>query len=290
MENNTKVKSQDPVEKIGEEDDIRRAVLSFVNIEHFRNDSTITLPFYFADSDKPLKLWLSREDGVLYVSDRGRVYSEILRHCDMKTAKMMAKYFARIYFEAELYGNMEYVAVIRDVQAFITYLQTVALIANAHMYPTVDEWNYERYKKYSRKYKFPQNGENAKEFLEELFGRFTVTYDKRLGTCLHFPFYFHSEGCPMVVRFIKEGEMVRVTDFGDFDGGRLFDRMCWLNDDIHIYDDKIKEICDRYGCVYNGEQIFYSFDPSSEGAVGKAIFTFMQVASILGEIGEFIVI
>ena len=281
-----------PVEKVGQEEDVRNKVIDSIHVQKSNNNIILTLPYYFVGSNKPLDLFLTQKDGKVYISDAGRSYKELRKRLhSRRLATKMAQYFSRVDFELKLNYKNVVVTPIRDISAFFDYLQVLSRIANADLYPDINKGYYLNYKKYARTYKFPKRGEVPTEFIELLLNKIKVSYDMDRGITVHSPFYFNDEPCPLQICFkVTEDNKVSATDFGDYDGGRLDQRMHWLNEDIHIYDEKIAEICSRFNCLFQNEKTVHIFDNNSEEAIPKAFFTFMQAASILGEIGHFVVL
>ena len=281
-----------PVEKVGQEEEVRNKIIDSILVKKSDNNIVLTLPYYYVDSNEPLALILTQKDGKVYASDAGRSYRELRKRLhSRRLATKMAQYFSRVDFELKLNYKNEVVTPIRDISAFFDYIQVLSRIANADLYPDINKGYYLNYKKYARTYKFPKRGEVPTEFIELLLNKIKVSYDMDRGITVHSPFYFNDEPCPMQICFkVTEDNKVSTTDFGDYDGGRLDQRMHWLNEDIHIYDEKIAEICSRFNCLFQNEKTVHIFDNNSEEAIPKAFFTFMQAASILGEIGHFVVL
>lgn len=281
-----------PVEKVGQEEEVRNKIIDSILVQKSDNNIVLTLPYYYVDSNEPLALILTQKDGKVYVSDAGRSYKELRKRLhSRRLAARMAQYFSRIDFELILNYKNEVVTPIRDTSAFFDYLQVLSRIANADLYPSIDKTYFLNYKKYAKTYRFPKRGEAPVDFVEHLLSKIKISYNMDRGITVHSPFYFNDEPCPMQICFkVTEDSKVSVTDFGDFDGGRLDQRMQWLNEDIHIYDEKIAEICNRFNCLFQNEKTFHIFDNNSKEAIPKAFFTFMQAASILGEIGHFVVL
>ena len=199
----------------------------------------------------------------------------------------MAKYFLRINFESELNLNNHLIAPISSVKRFFDFLQVVSIVANADMYPQIDNERYCEYKKYSKKYKFNGKTQPTKDFINQLKESIKVNYDADKGITVHTPFYFNDEACPMCLSIEKDGEQAVIENFGDFDGGRLFQRIEWLNENVHLIDNDILNICKRFSCDYENEKISLRVQKEQ---VYEGIFTFMQTASILGEIGNYIIL
>ncbi|MBQ7826655.1 MAG: hypothetical protein IJ386_00135 [Clostridia bacterium] len=277
-----------PVEKIGGEEELRLQILGQISVTHYDEYSTLTLPFFFTDSNEGLTLTLTYADGTVFVTDGGRTYRELCRRCGADRAMMMAKYFVRIEHEAELDGDCSITVPLRDTQRFIDYLRTLSRIANADLYSSIDDEYYADCAKYSEIFPFPEKGTAAKDFTAELSRCFSVTYDKDLGICFHLPYYFRDEACPMCICAKKEGERVSLTDHGDFDGGRLFERMCYLNEDVTLHREMIEKICQRFRCLWEGETIRLVFENDGASRLPEALFDFIQAASVLGEIGGLI--
>lgn len=282
--------NRQPVEKVGEEETVRQRLLSHMHIERYANHACVTLPFFFSESEEPLSLTVTQHEGRVYVSDGGRAFAELCRRLCRRTADRMTRYFARVQLERKPDCHRAVVTGVRDVQAFFDYLQTLALIANADLYPRVDEDCFRRYKKYTRRQRLPRHGEVPAAFLAELTDALKVSYDPDRGIGIHAPFYFNDEACPMRVCFTVAGEgRVTATDVGDFDGGRLYQRMEWLNEDVHANDALINAVCARFGAECGEERITYTFPDDGPCALPRAYFTFLQLATVLGEIGHFIV-
>lgn len=275
-----------PAEKIGDEAELRSQILGQIKITHGDKFTEVILPFFFPDSAEPLTLRLTEADGTVYVTDSGRCCSELCRRCGGETALVMTKYFARIEHEAEVGADGCVTVPLRDSQRFIDYLRTLSRIDNADLYPTVNGEYYESYAKYSEEYSFPKEGAAAKDFTDALLDRIKVTYDRDLGCLFHLPYYFEDEACPMSVSIGRD----YLTDHGDFDGGRLFERMCYLNEDITVHRQRIGEICQRFRCVWEGETVSRPYDNEDDSSLPRALFDFLQAASVLGEIGHFIVL
>lgn len=276
-----------PQEKIGEEEDIQKELLNEIKINHFKKYSTITLPYYFPFSKTPLSLTVFKKGDRVFVTDWGRAYSELNKRLPKIKARKMAKYFLRINFESELTFKNHLIAPISSAKRFFDYLQVVSLVANADMYPETDKEYFKNYKKYSKKHSFLGKTLSARDFINDLTEKIKVYYDKDRGITIHAPFYFNDEACPMCLSLTKDGEQVKITDFGDFDGGRLFQRIGWLNENVDLITDDILVFCKRFSCDYINQTISLKV-PKEQ--VYKGIFSFMQAAAILGEMGHFIVL
>ena len=268
-------------------DKIQKVLLEAIKIHHFKKYSTITLPYYFPFSKEPLSLTLFKKGDSVFITDWGRAYSEVAKRLNKSKVRKMAKYFLRVNFESELKCNSHLVAKINSAQRFFDYLKVVSLVANSDMYPEIDKEYFKRYKKYSKKHRIFGKTESAQDFLNQLTEAIRVRYDERNGITVHTRFYFNDEACPMGLSLTKDGEQVKITDFGDFDGGRLFQRIEWLNDNVEKINDDILVFCKRFSCDYGNKTI--SLKVQKEQVI-KGIFDFYELASILSEIGHFVVL
>ncbi len=263
-----------------------------IRVDKRDTDARVMLPFYFPDSEEPLSLRMAQAGTEIFVTDDGRAYNELCRRLSSKRiAGQMTRYFGRVQLECEPDRQWALTTCMQDVRGFFRYLQTLSLIANADLYPTIDVDYFERYKKYATMGEMPCKGSTPVAFLGELLESITVSHDKEWGVCVHAPFYFNDEACSMGVCFAQvEGGRVFATDQGDFDGGCLYDRMAWLNEDVHAHDGLIRAICARFGGDYRDERIAYTIADEEVSSVPRAYFTFLQLASVLGEVGHFIVL
>lgn len=282
-------------EKAGDEDEIKQKFISAVRILSFRKQIKLTVPFYFPNSSLPLSLWLTQKGEQIYVTDMGRTFRELKRRLTSgKTALQMIRYFALVELEIELNMKKELIVPISDTKGFYKYLQVISRIANSDLYPYIDKNSFESHKNYGKKYILPKDGVAPNGFVTKLFEHIEVSYNEREGTLVQFPFYFDNETAPMQFNIKKApNSMLAVTDFCDREGRQLFARMETLNDDIHFFDDNIKELCERFGAQYNAEfgeeNIVVIFSDNYNTAIPQAVFKFMQLASILGEIGRVVV-
>lgn len=270
-----------------EEQQLKKELLSSIKINHFQKYSIITMPYYFPFSKEPLSLTLFKKGDSIFVTDWGRAYSELKKRLPKTKARKMAKYFLRVYFESELKLNNYLIAPVRSPERFFDYLQMIAQIINADLYPQIDNYYFKNYKKYSKRYYFLGKTHSAEELTDKILTRINVRYDKYKGITVHTPFYFKDEACPMCLALNKEGESIIVTNYGDFDGGRLFERIEWLNDDIRLLEKDILDVCKRYSCDYLNQEFSLAVNKEQ---INKGIFDFMQMASVLGQMGHFIVL
>lgn len=275
------------IEAFMDEQQLKNELLSSIKINHFQKYSTITLPYYFPFSKEPLSLTLFKKGDSIFVTDWGRAYSELAKRLPKNKARKMAKYFLRVYFESELKLNNHLITPIRSPERFFDYLQMMAQIINADLYPRIDKYYFKSYKKYSKKYYFSGKTHSAEELTDKILTRINIRCDKYKGITVHTPFYFKDEACPMCMALNKEDENVIITNFGDFDGGRLFERIEWLNDNVCLMEKDILEVCKRYGCDYSNKEFSLAVENEQ---INKGIFDFMQMASVVGQMGHFIVL
>ncbi|MBQ9544806.1 MAG: hypothetical protein IJV00_06750 [Clostridia bacterium] len=84
----------------------------------------------------------------------------------------------------------------------------------------------------------------------------------------------------------KNNGRLSLTDAGDFDGGDLIECIKWNNhDDYRQFDPIITGVCDRFNAGYDGFKVRYIIEKESRISLPEAVFTLMQVMSILGELG-----
>ena len=108
-----------PVEKVGQEEEVRNKIIDSILVKKSDNNIVLTLPYYYVDSNEPLALILTQKDGKVYASDAGRSYRELRKRLhSRRLATKMAQYFSRVDFELKLNYKNEVVTPIRDISAF----------------------------------------------------------------------------------------------------------------------------------------------------------------------------
>ncbi len=253
----------------------------FSEFKHYSNRTDITLPYYFSGSQEPLMLTARLFDGQVYLSDNGRAYNELKKKAE-GIAEKMTDYFACVCYELKLNDKKELVVPVNNDKDVFKLIQAISLISNAYMYPEVDEYYMEFHLPYREEAMELFETSAPKEFAERLFD--DVQLDDK-GEIIKLPFYFPDEPCPMWIRYSKSD--MTLTDVGDFDGGKIIDRI-----DFHsggeFCEDKVKELCKKFGCIYKEMKIYCKLENEEE--LSRKIFDFLKMASVLGETWYYIVL
>ncbi len=250
-----------------------------IKITDFSDRTEVTLPYYFADSEEPLTLILRLCDGQVYASDNGRAYNELKKKAE-DIAEKMADYFACVCCELKLNGKKEIVIPIDRSRDIFKLIQTVALVANAYMYPEVNEYYMEFHLPYREDAVEPSGTSVPKGYVEKLLSEIRVE-----GDHIKLPFFFAGEPCPMGILFSKSD--MTLTDLGDFDGGSIINRIDFQSGG-EFCEEKIASMCRNFGCVYDNLKIYYKLE--NEKNISRAVLDFLQMASVLGETWRYIVL
>lgn len=246
------------------------------------NELEITLPYYFPDSTEPLTIVAVEVDGDICLHDRGRAMKELKKRTqDRYTYEDVANYFSRVWLSHPLKDGEILYSYVNDLRDLWRFVQGITLVANADLYPQIDEDYYEMFQLLQREEE-PVNltdGCYPEKFAEVLKDIFEVQQEETYGTLIKTDFYFDGEPCPMWLRLLKDDKGdTYITDFGNYDGGRLLERMEWLNEEVDLSHPKVQKICGRFEACIQEKTVMVKED----------VFAFIQLASILGEIGHYI--
>lgn len=254
-------------------------------ITEYDTCARIRFPAFFPKSGYPLELLLAEHDGSVTVSDCGSAYREL-------SAKTSDPYILSDTF-AYLMGSFlnilpsESNEIIWKVSSsylsrFHLFFQCICFCAHADLYPGVDEDRLRECRPYIKGTVFPLNKHYPEAFLEA-WKQSVWREDDRIQLA----FYFSDEMAPMGILIECEQERcITITDVGDFDGGDLIERLKWYHrENYHQCDPLIRKVCARFGAEYDGEKIRYTFQNEDGLSLPKAVLTFMQLMSILAELG-----
>ena len=113
-----------------------------------------------------------------------------------------------------------------------------------------------------------------------------VSYDKNHGTLLGIRYYFNDEPCPMSFKLTKTSDDEgTITEFGDFDGGRLYSRITYLNSDKNRVKAYIEEMQKHFNFSVTGDTVKMKFKLEDFFSVPIAVFEYVYLASVLSELG-----
>ena len=249
----------------------------------FLDRTEVTLPYYFSGSEIPLTLTFRLFEGQVYASDKGRAYSELKKRAE-DIAEKITEYFACVCFELKLNEKNEIIIPVNRCKDIFMLIQAVSLIANAYTYPELDEYYMGIHLPCREEATALSDTSAPKELVKKLFDEIEVE-DMGKECYIKLPFYFPDESCPMGILFSKSD--MTLTDVGDFDGGQIIDRIDFQSGG-EFSEDKVASMCRNFGCFYEDLKIRYKLE--NEDNISRAVFDFLQMASVLGETWHYIVL
>ncbi|MBQ7669833.1 MAG: hypothetical protein IJS45_03825 [Clostridia bacterium] len=252
-----------------------------VEVEKNGRTAKIKLPFYFPMSEGGFEFVATEKKSSVILSDCGAAYRELSQKTDDPyILGEVFDYLARVFLNIEPSEDRALTWLISesDMRRFFTFIQCVSICANADLYPFVNEELQGECEKYITRRDFPSDGEYPAQFVEDLNRSISLE-----DGIVRSNFAFKDETDPMSIQVESGNGIFTLTDRGGFDGGDIIERIKWNNkDDIRQFGAVIKETCARFGAEYNGK---FSCSFKDGDSLPTAVFTFMQFASILGELG-----
>ena len=246
------------------------------------NSAKIILPFRFPGGGR-LELLATEKYGSVIFSDCGAAYRELsAKTDDPYILGDVFDHIASVYMNVKPPKDRELIRPISasDMRRYFGFLQCVSICANADLYPFVNDEMQKEYDRYSELWVFPEDGKYPEGFIEDM--KRSLTFEDGI---IRSGFAFKDETDPMSIQVVRGSGVFTLTDRGGFDGGDIIERIKWNNKDgIGRFAALVKNICTRFGAEYDGGEFSIAFkdgDPLTE-----AVFTFMQFASILGELGS----
>lgn len=269
-------------------DNIRQSKYLLADLEIHKKESSaiIKLPFSFPVSGNRLELIATEHNGSVFVTDNGSAFRELASKTDDPyILKNVFEYLTGVYLNMKPNKQKEIVWAITptDTRRFYRILQCISLCANADLYPTVDKEKLKECEKYIIQIDFPENGSCPLSFVESLQTSLRWCGEDIIGT----RFAFTDEMSAMSILLTQHpNNRLTLTDKGDFDGGDLIERIKWNNqDNYHQFDGFINKVCERFNAEYDGLKVRYTKEIKDNESLLEAVFTFMQIMSILGEVG-----
>lgn len=257
-------------------------------LEFDKTDSSaiIKLPYLFPVSGNRLELSVTEYNGSVFVTDGGAAFRELaLRTRDPYILENVFEYLTSVYLSVKPTKQKEIVWAIApsDMSRFYRILQCISLCANVDLYPAVDREKLKEYEKHMNQINLSENGSYPSSFVESLQTSLCWRDEDLINT----RFAFTDEMSAMSILLTEEQDnRLALTDKGDFDGGDLIERIKWNNkDNYHQFDGFINKVCERFNAEYNGFKVRYTKEIKDNASLLEAIFTFMQIVSILGEVG-----
>lgn len=261
-------------------------LLDELEIDKTDSSAIIKLPYLFPVSGNRLELSVTEYNGSVFVTDGGSAFRELaLRTRDTYILENVFEYLTGVYLSVKPTKQKEIVWTIAptDMRRFYRILQCISLCANADLYPTVDKEKLKEYENHMIQIDPPKNGSYPLSFVESL----QVSLRWRDEDLINTRFAFTDEMSAMSILLTKQPDnRLTLTDKGDFDGGDLIERIKWNNrDNYRQFDVFINKVCERFNAEYNGFKVRYTKEIKDNASLLEAIFTFMQIVSILGEVG-----
>ena len=213
-----------PVPPFCDEDALRKQVITSMQFCHLTDRLNITLPIFLRGTEEALTLSAFEIDGRIILSDNGNAYKSMCSLGGEDNVEQL-KLLSVLQHEYIPREDGELRCAVKDMSDFNRFVRTVCIASFLDVF-TVDVDEAERYLRYATTDEYFGQSicpENLEKIITESV---KVSYDKNNGTLLGIRYYFNDEPCPMSFKLTKTSDDEgTITEFGDFDGGRLYSRI-----------------------------------------------------------------
>ncbi len=273
-----------PVPPFCDEDALRKQVITSIQFCRLHDRVNITLPIFLRGTDEALTISAFEIDGRIILSDNGNAYRSMCSLGGEDNIEQL-KLLSVSQHEFVPREDRELRCVVKDMRGFNQFVRTVCIASFLDIF-TVDADEAERYLRYATTDEYFGQSicpENLEKIITESV---KASYDKNHGTLLGIRYYFNDESCPMSFKLTKTSDDEAViTEFGDFDGGRLYSRIMYLNSDENRAKAYIEEMQKHFNFNAVGGAVKMNFKLEDFFSVPVAVFEYVYLASVLSELG-----
>lgn len=268
------------------EEAMRDYVLSGIRFIKHTDRLDIVLPVKLPGSNKALTLTAYEINDWSVLSDNGAAVKSLKSLCDdYEACKKQVELLSVSQFEFIPREDGELRCRVNDMRMFYKFLRTVFLVTFLDAYKVNVDESKSLYK-YAVTDELYGESNYPSGFSDMIKSSITVKYNQVRGTLIGMRYYFNDESCPMTLVLNKDGGEAYISYMGDFDGGRLYERVVYINDDPYAAVKAIQTMCALFSCQYDKASFKMPVDTTDWYAIPAALFKFIYFASVLGEIGD----
>ncbi len=277
-----------PALKVCEPEELRLKFLDFIRCDVAADRVVLVFPDFFGAEGESLKITVVRYDGLYYVHDNEctlkRLFEKVNAH--EKYLEVLQSIKSNMSFDGR-----RVIARFTDARGLLHYLGILLLVANADLY-------YDRLDEPGLNSDCGVKLPSAEEFesfdfgtlLNDLKERIYCRYDENCGTKLTvgIPYSLNDEYASFLIESF-ENRSARISDARKGNTGEIFDSFFFGNDSLQSYSDYINRVCEGFGVLFDGRNLYLPTNGNTLDEVFRALFKFMNVAVVLSELGRIII-
>ena len=277
-----------PSLKICEPEDLRLKFFDFVRCDVAADRVTLVFPNFFGAKGASLKVTVVRYDGLYYAHDNENTLKRLLDK--VGSAEKYSEVQKSIKNNLSFDGR-RVIARFADARGLLHYLEILLLVANADLY--FDRLDEPGLNSDCGVVLPPEESFEAFDFNELLSGlkeRVYCSFDENSGTKLTvgIPYSLNDEYASFLIETFDD-KSARISDARKGEVGEIFDSFFFGNDSLDCYKDYINRVCEGFGVLFDGRNVYLPTDGNTVDEVFEALFKFMNVAVVLSEFGRIII-
>jgi hypothetical protein len=267
-------------------EELESKLRSSIVMEEQGGELSITIPYFFADTEHPLRITVRDTEEGFVAHDNGLALEELSARPDANDPIQLAE---RICAGTVCHLEDGQLTICFQRSHYLNYfLQYAALIAHADLYPDYDLRGnvYQVAQRYDR---IPTKQQPDYSNLCENWLKFLqVGYDEYSGIRVGLGLVFL--GCNTGSKFLlttDEDGLITIVDYSNsYNEGAILENYINYYEESTQNHDQIQALAKRFGGTYDGESVRCTFRNDSEDAFVKAINRYAQMGVILSQLGD----
>lgn len=266
-------------------EELESKLRSSIVIDEQGGELSITIPYFFADTERPMRITVRDTEEGFVAHDNGLALEELSARPDVNDPVQMAE---RICAGTVCHLEDGRLTICFQGSHYLNYfLQYAALIAHADLYPDYDLRGnvYQVAQRYDRipTKEQPDYSNLCENWLEYL----RVGYDEYSGIQVGLGLVFL--GCNTGSRFLlttDEDGLITIVDYSNsYNEGAILENYINYYEESTNNHGQIQALAKRFGGTYDGESVRCTFRNDSEDAFVKAVNRYAQMGVILSQLG-----
>ncbi len=244
---------------------------SHIKTDFHNNIINITVPGFFGQENKDLKVSLFKNENTYFINDNGYALKSLNCNSDFSSQPNLSSSFENGVF----YNSFS------QIFHFLKYFHRLIYISNLNFYEDHAEAILQKCNIQSSPDEAP-SPTNKDEIINSLKSGFKFIDDGdkihlHIATgytgisSLHTAYTFESKDGKIVISDRYKGEYE----------GEIFEALYWYNDEITPYKSLITQVCKHYQVEFDGRNIFVTVEPDK---VISGFFRFLNAAVVLSQL------
>ncbi|MBO5747355.1 MAG: hypothetical protein J6S13_09775 [Clostridia bacterium] len=276
-----------PALKIGEPKELRLKFFKFIRCDVSTDRVTLVFPEFFGVVGEALKVTVVRYDGLYYIHDNECTLKRLFEKVNSpeKYSEVLQSIKSNLSFDGR-----RVIARFADARGLLRYLGILLLVANADLYyDRLDEPGLNSDCGVVLPSEESFEAFDFSELLKGLKQRVYCSFDENCGTKLTvgLPYSLNDENASFLIETFED-RSARLSDARKGEVGEIFDSFFFGNDSLEPYKDYINSVCEGFGVLFDGRNLYLPTNGNTPDEVFRALFKFMNVAVVLSEFGRII--